>query len=63
MQYNIEIRALDLLSTKGLPNKTPKETKNFHASVNFLHETPYTQSVLLVLQRDVFIETELKLII
>ena len=38
MQYNIEIRALDLLSTKGLPNKTPKETKNFHASVNFLHE-------------------------
>ena len=63
MQYNIEIRALDLLSTKGLPNKTPKETKNFHASVNFLRETLYTQSVLLVLQRDVFIETELKLII
>ena len=25
MQYNIEIRALDLLSTKGLRNKTPKE--------------------------------------
>ena len=45
MQYNIEIRALDLLSTEGLPDKTPNQLKNSHASVNILLEILYTQSV------------------
>ena len=60
MQYNIKISALDLLSTKGLPNWAPKEFKRFHTSLNFLHEILYTYN--LILQRDFFIETELKLI-
>ena len=63
MQYNIEIRALDLLSTKGLRNKTPKEFEKIPCLSKLLHEILYTQSVLLILQRDFFIETELKLIL
>ena len=62
MQYNNEIRALDLLSTKGLRNKTPKEFEKIPCLGKLLHEILYTQSVSLILQREFFNETELKLI-
>ena len=60
MQYNNEIRALDLLSTKGLRNKTPREFEKIPCLSKLF--TWNTQSVLLILQQDFFIETELKLI-
>ena len=63
MQYNNEIRALDLLSTKSLRNKTPKESEKIPCLSKLLHEILYTQSVSLILQREFFIETKLKLII
>ena len=35
MQHNMKIHAFDKLYTKGVSDKTPKEMKYFHTSVNF----------------------------
>ena len=48
---------------RAFATRRQSNLKKFHASVNFLLEILYTQSVLLILQRDFFIETELKLIL